>query len=82
MNCSSDVAEILTNLTTIDLGKAKMHNRDDVLLFLESKNVSCHNHLIFGAPTGQIMSYLVNCRMFDEMQALADNNHAVMTVYV
>ena len=82
MNCTSDVAEILTNLTTIDLGKAKMHNRDDVLLFLESKNISCHNHLISGAPTSQIMSYLVNHRMFDEMQALADNNHAVMTVYV
>ena len=28
------------------------------------------------------MSYLVNHHMFDEMQIVADNNHAIMTVYV
>ena len=28
------------------------------------------------------MSYLVNHRMFDEMQKVADDNNAVMTVYV
>jgi len=82
MTCSSDVAEILTNLTTTDLEKARVHDRNEVLLFLESKKVSCHNHLISGAPTSQIMSYLVNHHMFDEMQIVADNNHAIMTVYV
>ena len=82
MTCSSDVAEILTNLTTINLEKARIHDRNEVLLFLESKKVSCHNHLISGAPTSQIMSYLVNHHMFDEMQIVADNNHAIMTVYV
>ena len=35
-----------------------------------------------GAPTSQIMSYLVNYQMFDEMQKIADETNAVMTIYV
>ena len=80
--CSSDVAEILTNLTTIDLEKAQTNNLDEIYCFLEMKGVSCTNHLISGAPTSQIMSYLVNHQMFDEMQKVADDNGATMTVYV
>lgn len=82
LNCSSDVAQILTNLTTIDLDKAKISNRNEVYLFLSSKKVTTRNHLISGAPTSQIMSYLVNHQMFDEMQALSDRNNIFMTVYV
>ena len=73
MTCSSDVAEILTNLTTIDLEKARIHDCNEVLLFLESKKVSCHNHLISGAPTSQIMSYLVNHHMFDFYNIISKN---------
>lgn len=82
LNCSSDVAQILTNLTTVDLEKTHITNRDDVYLFLSSKKVSCRNHLISGAPTSQIMSYLVNHHMFSEMQAIANKNNISMTVYV
>ncbi len=80
--CSPDIAEILTNFTTIDLDKSQANCLDDIYSFLDSKGVSCKNHLISGAPTSQIMSYLVNHQMFDEMQKIADENNAVMTVYV
>lgn len=80
--CSPDVAEILTNFTTIDLEKSKARCLEEIYTFLESKNVTCKNHLLSGAPTSQIMSYLVNHRMFDEMQKLSDENNAVMTIYV
>jgi hypothetical protein len=50
--------------------------------FLKEKNVSSYNHLISGAPTSQILSYLVNHQMFDEMQKLADDNGITMTIYV
>lgn len=80
--CSPDVAEILTNFTTIDLKKSHARYIDEIYAFLDSKHVTCKNHLISGAPTSQIMSYLVNHRMFDEMQKLSDENNAVMTVYV
>ena len=80
--CSPDVAEALTNLTTIDLEKSQAHCLGDIYNFLDLKGVTCKNHLISGAPTSQIMSYLVNRQMFDEMQRVADDNNAVMTVYV
>ena len=80
--CSPDVAQLLTDLTTIDLGKSSAKNIDEIYEFLKRKNVSSYNHLISGAPTSQILSYLVNHQMFEEMQKLADDNGITMTVYV
>lgn len=80
--CSPDVAQILTDLTTINLEKSKASNLESIYQFLDAKGVTCKNHLISGSPTSQIMSYLVNRRMFNEMQEVADNNNATMTVYV
>lgn len=80
--CSPDVAQLLADLTTIDLGKSSAKNIDEIYEFLKGKNVSNYNHLISGAPTSQILSYLVNHQMFDEMQKLADDNGITMTVYV
>ena len=80
--CSPDVAQLLTDLTTIDLAKSSAKNIDEIYAFLKGKNVSSYNHLISGAPTSQILSYLVNHQMFDEMQKLADDNSITMTVYV
>ncbi len=82
LQCSSDVSEILCNLTTIDLTKASIHNQERVNDFLRAKRITCTNHLISGAPTSQILSYLANHKMFDEMQYLSDMNHVIMTVYV
>lgn len=82
LRCSPDVSEILANFTTIDLEKSQTNCLDDIYSFLDSKGVSCKNHLISGAPTSQIMSYLVNHKMFDEIQKVADKNGVVMTVYV
>ena len=82
MKCSCDVAEILTNLTTVDLDKATVKDMNSVNRFLEKKNITCRNHLISGSPSSQIMCYLVNHQMFDEMQAVADVYGATMTIYV
>lgn len=81
--CSPDVAKILTNLTTVDLAKADAKSRDEVFEFLLlQKKIKCTNHLISGAPTSQILSYLVNHNMFDEMQALSNHNNVRMSIYV
>ena len=82
LKCSPDVACILTNFTTIDLSKATLRSSQAVYDFLNEKNVTCYNHLISGAPTSQILSYLVNHRMFDEMQEVADKFSVTMTIYV
>ena len=80
--CSPDIANILSNFTTIDLSKAALRDAPAIYGFLSEKNVSCYNHLISGAPTSQILSYLVNHNMFDEMQALANKHQVTMTIYV
>lgn len=72
----------MTNLTTIDLKKLNQNNLLEVYDFLDNKGVKCYNHLISGAPTSQILSYLVNHKMFDELQVLSDRNKVTMTVYV
>lgn len=82
LRCSSDVAEILSNLTTIDLDKATVKDVGSVNRFLIKKNVTCRNHLISGSPSSQIMCYLVNHKMFDEMQTIAERYGAMMTIYV
>lgn len=82
LDCSPDVAEILTNITTVDISKVENCKHTEIYDFLESKGIKSYNHLISGAPTSQIMSYLVNRGMFDELQKLCDENNAVMTIYV
>ena len=82
LDCSPDVAEILTNFTTVDISKIENCNHTEIYDFLSSKGIKSYNHLISGAPTSQIMSYLVNRKMFDELQKLCDENNVVMSIYV
>ncbi len=80
--CSSDIADILTNFTTVDIDKSAARDKDEIYNFLRDKHISYTNHLISGAPTSQILSYLANHRMFDEMQQISIQNDIAMTVYV
>ena len=82
MNCSPDVSTILTNFTTVDLSKSSSKNMEDVHAFLNRKGVSCYNHLISGSPCSQILSYLVNQRMFHEIERLAIANNITISIYV
>ena len=82
MKCSADVASILTSLTTVDLSQTTSRNNMAVYTFLDNKSIKCTNHLMTGAPTSQVLSYLVNHKMFDEMHALAEKRSITMTVYV
>lgn len=81
LECSPDISEILTNFTTIDLNLSKRKTAE-IGAFLQQKGITERRHLLSGSPASQILSYLVNHRMFDEMQTIADHNHLTMTVYV
>ena len=80
--CSPDIAELLTDYTTINLEKSNSKDLEPIYSFLKDKRVSIYNHLISGAPTSQLLSYMVNHKMFSEIQHIADNNGITMTVYV
>jgi len=79
---SSDVADILTNYTTINLDIAACDDIAQINNFLNVKGVAVRNHLISGAPTSQILSYLANVDMFDQLYSLSEKNNMTMTVYV
>lgn len=82
LKTSPDIADILTNFTTVDLTLCDIKNIESVELFLQTKGIKTSNHLISGAPTSQILSYLVNYKMFDELQLLSDKNEIAMSIYV
>ena len=62
--------------------QSKTKDDTSVFSFLEIKKVKSFNHLISGSPASPILSYLVNYKMFDELNSLAVRNNAIMTVYV
>lgn len=82
LQTSSDIAEFLTNISTVDIDVANAKDMDKINDFLNLKGVTTRNHLISGSPTSQILSYMVNHKMFDELQRLCDNNGMTMTIYV
>lgn len=82
LETSPDVSEFLTNIATINIDLSNCKSIELVNAFLKSKKVKTRNHLISGSPTSQILSYMVNHNMFDEIQKLADQNKIVMTIYV
>lgn len=79
---SPDIAEILTNFTSIDLDKASVENMKPIDEFLEMKGIKTRNHLISGSPASQLLSYLANQDLFAELHSLSKNNGITMTVYV
>lgn len=68
---------MLTNLTTVSLERFPKEELTEVYDFLGQKGVHCYNHLISGAPTSQILSYLVNHKMFDELHTLSAKNDMI-----
>ncbi len=82
LKTSSDVAEILTNLTTIDLSLCEIGDATSVEKFILEKGITTRNHLVSGAPTSQLLSYFANKEMFDELRKMAEKASMEMTVYV
>lgn len=82
LKTSSDIANILTNFVTIDLTLCDIQKPEAIEQFLLSKGIKTTNHLISGSPASQILSYLVNHNMFDELQTFCDKNDIIMSIYV
>lgn len=81
LKTSPDIANILTNLTTVDLTLCPLKNVDKVESFYMQKKLKNSNHLATGSPASPILSYLVNRPMFDELYNLSSKNNIVMTIY-
>ena len=82
LSMSPNIAKILTNFTTVNLDTAGIKHREEIDRFLKMKGIKTRNHLITGAPTSPILSYLVNQDMFEKLNMLSSKNGIKMTVYV
>lgn len=73
LKVSPDVANILTNFSTLNLNlkRQSSSNMKKVNQFLENKNIKIRNHLITGSPLSCILSYLANVDMFEEIYNLS-----------
>lgn len=82
LGTSPDVAECLSNFVTVNLDLADCKNPSTINDFLQGKNIQTRNHLISGSPTSQILSYLMNEDMFNQLNNLAKKQNMEMTIYV
>lgn len=84
LKTSNDVACLLTNITTVDLNKCtyeKIENKNNVFDFINNKRIRSCNHLISGASTSCLLSFLVHENMFNRIHNLLESKQR-LSVYV
>ena len=82
LKMSPDVAKLCTDITTINYNGKGAHIERDVDSFMKLKHIKNKNHLPSGTPTSQILSYLANLDMFDEIIRYCENHKLNCTIYV
>lgn len=82
LKMSSDVALICTDIVTVNYDKENVVIEDGVYEFLKLKKIKNTNHLPSGTPTSQILSYLANIDMFDEIIEYTNKHKLLCTIYV
>ena len=82
LKMNSDVSLICTDIVTVNYDKENVVIEDGVYEFLKLKKIKNTNHLPSGTPTSQILSYLVNIDMFDEIIEYTNKHKLICTIYV
>lgn len=77
MCMSPSIAELITNLTTVTTSEATA----EIKSFYALNEIIYENHLPTGGPSSSILAYLVNGRMFDEIQQVVKQYHGILTIY-
>ena len=81
MKNSSDVAEVLTDLCTIDLEKIDDVD-EEVLKYVDENKIRYKKHIPTGSSISCILSYLVNYKMFDKIVKLGGEYGCKTSIYV
>ena len=82
LRMSVDVAKLCTDITTINYNAENVSIDDNVFDYMKSKHIKIRNHLPSGTPTSQILSYLANLDMFDEIVAYCKCHKLICSLYV
>lgn len=82
LKMAPDVAKLCTDITTINFKEDDVYIEDGVMNYLKEKHIKTTNHLPSGTPTSQILSYLANLDMFNEIIAYCDLHKLSCSIYV
>lgn len=80
---SSDVAECLTNICTINYDMFLEHeNYEIVNEYMQEYPCIVRQHLLTGSPVSCVLSYLANQEMFDKIYTVCKQNNITCTLYI
>lgn len=82
LKMAPDVAKICTDITTINYKDKNVYIEDGVYDYMKAKHIKIKNHLPSGTPTSQILSYLANLDMFDEIINYCKEHNLLCSIYV
>lgn len=82
LKMAPDVAKICTDITTINYKDKNVYIEDGVYDYMKAKHIKIKNHLPSGTPTSQILSYLANLDMFDEIINYCKKHNLLCSIYV
>lgn len=82
LKMAPDVAKICTDITTINYKDKDVYIEDGVYDYMKAKHIKIKNHLPSGTPTSQILSYLANLDMFDEIMNYCKEHNLLCSIYV
>lgn len=78
MKMAKSVALVMTNLTSIDYREIK----DKEVTAFMANNKLCTCHLGTGLPTSNVLSFLCNYQMYEDLSAYCNQNDLRMSAYV
>ena len=82
LKMAPDIAKICTDITTINYKDKGAYIEDGVYDYMKEKHIKIKNHLPSGTPTSQILSYLANLDMFDEIINYCKEHNLLCSIYV
>ena len=82
LKCQPDIANCLASLTTVAVQNSRYSDFKEIDVFLNAKGVYNRNHLMTGAPTSSLLSYMVNQNMFNTLHSYAKGHGLKMSIYV
>ncbi len=77
-----DVAKLLTDFTTVNYKDSFNKIEIEVNEFIKKKKIRNINHLPSGTPTSQILAYLANIDMYDEIIKYTSSQNITCSIYV
>lgn len=82
LRVTPDVAKLLTDFTTVNYKDSFNIIDIEVEEFINIKNIRNMNHLPSGTSTSQILAYLANIDMYDEIIKYTNSQNILCSIYV